>query len=92
MNTTFLGPLFGAIKEIASLIPDFSERKKAEIEKETNEYYSLMNKFNKAALEFGVGSHSDELLGLADAVNLQAKKLADLYMIYAKEIKEGKNE
>lgn len=78
---------FGAVKKIASLIPEFSERRKKEIAKETEKHLDLETKFNKMALEFKVGSRSDELLGLADAVNAQDKKIRNLYVIYAKELR-----
>lgn len=87
MNSLLLTEFFGAIKEIASLVPNFSEKRKKELDEETRILFDLGKKFNNAAVEFKPGSRSDELLGLADDVNSQEKALRDLYVIYAKELR-----
>lgn len=87
MPTVMLSELFGAIKEIASLVPEFSEKRKKEIQEETDLYLLLEKRFNDMAVVFDIGSRSDELLGIADALNAQSEKLKNLYVIYAEEIK-----
>lgn len=82
-----LMPIFTAISEVASLVPKFDEKKKAKVDKETSKLRELEEDFQKAALEFSLNSFSDELLGLADAVKSQEKKVEDLWVIYAKELK-----
>lgn len=84
---TLLSEFFGAVKEIASLIPNFSEKRKRELQKETDLYIELEKNFEDAAVQFDIGSRSDELLGLAAAVQSQNEKLKSLYIIYAKELK-----
>ena len=80
------GEFFGALKEIFIRLPKFDEKKKQLIEKETEKYLALESEFYKSALEFNHNSRSDELLGLADLVREQEKKLKELYKIYAKEL------
>ena len=87
MNTAMLSELFGAIKEIASLVPEFSERKRKGIEKETEKLEWLSKEFFDASVAFQPGSRSDELLGLAKAVNDQTTKMTKLYVLYAKELR-----
>ena len=86
METVLLSKFFGAIGDISNLIPNFSERRKKELAEETKKLAALENAFNHAAVSFGSGSRSDELLGLADTVNAQDKKLKNLIIIYAKEL------
>lgn len=78
---------FGAVKEIASLIPNFSEEKKEMLEDETRKLEALEKSFNDSAVSFKMGSRPDELLALAEAVRTQEKKLRELYVIYAKELR-----
>lgn len=78
---------FKAIGEIASLVPTFSERRKKELAKEIKNLSDLEKSFNDLAVSFQIGSSSRELLGMADAVNTQEKKLKDLIGLYAKELK-----
>lgn len=78
---------FGAVKGIVSLIPKFDERKKKAIEKETEILATIEKKLNDAALEFTIGSRTDEILGLSDALKAQELKLKNLYIIYEKELR-----
>lgn len=82
-----LTELFGAINTIASLVPEFSEEKKELLQKETEVYSKLERILNKIMLEFKIGSNTDEMFAISEELNYQAKKLKNLYVIYAQEIK-----
>ena len=82
------GEFFGAVSDIVSLLPQFDERKKKMIEKETRILIAMEESFNKAAVEFDISSRPDELLGLADAYKSQEKKLKNLIKLYASELKK----
>jgi len=81
-----LGAAFGATKAVAELWPKFSEKQKKKIEGKYNTYISLKKRFNKAAVEFEIGSNSDELLALSDEVRIKKEEIHNLYRLYAKEI------
>ena len=82
-----LSEFFGAIKEIAKLIPDFPEKIKKQIDDETKILVTLEREVHDASVTFGAGSSSDELLGMVDDMNAQAEKLKHLYILFAKELK-----
>lgn len=82
-----LTELFSAVKVIAELIPDFPEEKKELLEKETENLIELQEEFNNAMVEFKIGSNTDELFGISSALNLQAEKLKNFYVIYSSELK-----
>lgn len=81
------GEFFGAIKTVFSKFAGPELRKKYKIEKEIDKYLELEASFNKAAVSFDNNSISNELLGLADEVTKQDKKIKSLWVLYAKEIK-----
>ena len=84
------GELFKAVNTIASKVPDFGEKKKEDIEKQTNIYLRAEKRFIDAAVAFNTGGRSDELLGLADIMKAEGKKLSKMIILYANELKGGK--
>ena len=83
---TLLTAFFGATESVAKLFPKFSEKQKKKIEKECSYHAKLKKEFNKMALEFDIGSNSDELLEVGDLVKAQKEKIQSLYRLYAKEL------
>lgn len=89
--TLLASEFFGAVKNITALVPKFDERKKKAIEEETEKLAIIEKRFNDVAVEFRIGSRTDELMGLADLYKAQELKLKNLYIIYDKELR-GANE
>jgi len=81
-----LGAAFGATEAVAELFPKFSEKQKKKIEAEYNFYLSIKKRFEKLAVEFDVGSSTDELLGLSDEIISKKSHIENLYKLYKKEI------
>lgn len=84
------GEFFGALKTVFSKMASPELRKKYDIEKETDKLLELDSEFRKVAVGFNANSRSDELLGLADEVNKQEKKIKSMWVLYATEINGGK--
>ena len=84
------GELFKAVNTLASLVPQFDEEKKEDIEKQTNIYLKAEKRFLDAAVAFNTSGRSDELLGLVDIMKAEDKKLSKMIIIYADELKGGK--
>ncbi len=86
MNVLLISEVLKVAGEALSLIPEFSEKRKREIQKELNSLYELEKEFNNFSASFKIGSSTDELLGISDQYNLQANKIKDLMQLYAKEL------
>jgi hypothetical protein len=78
---------FGAIREIASLIPDFGEERKKEIDKLTEDLFFKKQVLKNYAVSFNDDSNPDVLMGLADAVKKSENLLQEKYIIYSKELR-----
>ena len=69
-------------------IPSAAQQKKKQFEKETMRLIDYDSQFKKAAVKFDIDGRTDELLGLADAVNKQSAVVMELARIYEKELSE----
>jgi len=88
--TTAVTAFFGAVREIALLVPQFDERKKSMIEKKHDSLELAEKALNDYAVSFGMGSSTDVLMGLADDVRTKRDSLQNLYVLYASEIRGEK--
>jgi len=75
------------INSFIQALPKFNEKQKKKMEKETNKLIKLDKLYRDAEVAYGVGSISNELLGIVDAYNDQEEKLKMLYKTYEKELK-----
>ena len=85
------GALFKTVGILGSKIPNASERAKKRLKDETEKYFVFKEAFENMAVSFGVGSRSDELLGLADKVRIQGEYLSSIMVIFASDIESGGN-
>jgi hypothetical protein len=85
-TTVLIGEFLKVVTGVLSLIPTFEEKKKVLLEKETNKLLEIEKAFQDAAVSFDLNSYADELLGLADQLTSQSKKVKTLITIYSKEL------
>ena len=84
------GEFFGAVKELASLVPNFGERRQKEIDDETGILLSLEKTLEDRAVSFKLGDRIDEVIALSEMVTKQKRVIENKYILFNKQIKEEK--
>ena len=84
-----IGSFFEAVKEIAIKVPSFDEKRKKQIDEEIEKLEELEFLFENRSIAFESGHSADELLHISDSIRRQKKHIENLFIIYAKELKDA---